>query len=178
MKDKITEHFGPFVILLVIWLGLLSHRFGFRFWKDWQGVILGVIVSAGVAFLVGRFFSPPVRKVFSPYRWFWAAVYLPYFFWYCLMANLDVLYRVLHPDMPINPGIVKVKTDLQSRSALTALSNSITLTPGTLTVDLSPDGEGTTDLYVHWINVYSRDREEATRMIVKRFEKILKRIFE
>lgn len=170
---------GSFIILLVIWL-LLSWPAGEgERALDWQGVILGVVVSAAVAWFYGRLFSPELSRIFSPRRLFWAALYLPYFFWYCLAANFDVLYRVIHPRMPIRPGIVKVKTSLKSKAALTALSNSITLTPGTLTVDLAPaeDG-GDTYLYVHWINVRDEDPEGATRLIVSRFERFLRRIFE
>jgi multicomponent Na+:H+ antiporter subunit E len=54
------------------------------------------------------------------------------------------------------------------------LANSITLTPGTMTVDMTDDGY----LYVHWINVKSDDIEEATRHIVSKFEGVLRRIFE
>ena len=52
-------------------------------------------------------------------------------------ANLQVAYLVLHPKMPIHPGIVRVKTGIQSELGRTFLANSITLTPGTLTVDLA-----------------------------------------
>jgi multicomponent Na+:H+ antiporter subunit E len=76
--------------------------------------------------------------------------------------------------MPINPGIVKIKTRLKTDAGITALANSITLTPGTLTVDLTDDGF----LYVHWINVKSTDTEEATRLIAERFEYFLEKIFE
>ncbi len=91
-----------------------------------------------------------------------------------MKANLDVVYRALHPKMPINPGIVKIKTELTTESGITALANSITLTPGTLTVDLTDDGF----LYVHWINVKSDDIEEATKHIAYKFEWFLKKIFE
>jgi multicomponent Na+:H+ antiporter subunit E len=84
-----------------------------------------------------------------------------------------VAYRVLHPDVPIRPGIVKVSTTLETRLARTFLANSITLTPGTLTVDI--DGQ---DLYVHWIYVHTDDPEEQTRQIVRRFEGFLKKVFE
>jgi multicomponent Na+:H+ antiporter subunit E len=77
--------------------------------------------------------------------------------------------------MPIRPGIVKVKTSLKSTEARTALANSITLTPGTFTVDLD-DEEGA--LYVHWLAVKAEDEEEATREIVSRFEPLLARIFD
>jgi multicomponent Na+:H+ antiporter subunit E len=90
------------------------------------------------------------------------------------LANLDVAYRVLHPYRPIEPGIVKVKTTLKSEVARVALANSITLTPGTMSVALTDDGH----IYVHWIKVGSKDLEEATRRIVGRFEPILKEVFE
>ena len=96
------------------------------------------------------------------------------FSWYVIIANLDVLYRVVHPDMPIRPGIVKVKTTLTNPAGRAMLANSITLTPGTMTVDMTDDGY----LYIHWINVKSEDIEEATRQIVSKFEGVLRRIFE
>jgi len=107
-------------------------------------------------------------------RIFWALVYLPVFFYYVIKANFDVVYRALHPKMPIRPGIVKIKTILKTESGITALANSITLTPGTLTVDLTDDGF----LYIHWINVKSDDVEQATKFIAQRFEWFLQRIFE
>ena len=94
-----------------------------------------------------------------------------------MKANLDVVYRALHPKMPIKPGIVKIKTNLKTDSGITALANSITLTPGTLTVDLTRQGEDNF-LYVHWINVKSSDIEQATEFIARRFEWFLMRIFE
>ena len=76
--------------------------------------------------------------------------------------------------MPINPGIVKVKTRLKTESGIAALANSITLTPGTLTVDVTDDGF----LYVHWINVKAEDIEGATELIARKFEFFLEKIFE
>ena len=107
-------------------------------------------------------------------RIFWFLVYIPVFFYYVIVANIDVAYRVLHPKMPINPGIVKIKTNLKTDSGITALANSITLTPGTLTIDLTEDGF----LYIHWINVKSTDIEEATKHIGQRFEYFIAKIFE
>jgi multicomponent Na+:H+ antiporter subunit E len=77
--------------------------------------------------------------------------------------------------MPINPGIVKIKTRLKSEAALTFLANSITLTPGTLCVDIEKD-EGV--LYIHWINVKNKDIIKATEHISERFEKIIEKVFE
>ena len=113
------------------------------------------------------------RKCFQITRWFWALCYIPMFIWECIKANLDVAYRVLHPLMPINPGIVKVKTTLKSDMGKMALANSITMTPGTLSVDI--DGQY---LYIHWINVKATEVEEASKKIIARFEKLLIKIFD
>ncbi len=156
-----------FVVALVVWL-LLT-------WSlDIQMLIAGVIASIIVAVLFHEI-MPKEHKVFiSPVRMFWLLLYVPVFFYYMLIANFDVVYRALHPKMPIKPGIVKIKTKLKTDSGITALANSITLTPGTLTVDLTDDGF----LYVHWINVKSDDIELATKFIAKRFEWFLEKIFE
>jgi multicomponent Na+:H+ antiporter subunit E len=141
---------------------------------DLQSVIIGVVV----ALFVGLLFGDKIERELGPghifRRIFWMLVYIPMFFWYVIVANLDVVYRVVHPDMPIKPGIVKVKTTLKNPAGRTMLANSITLTPGTLTVDIDDDDY----LYIHWINVQSDDIEEATRHIVARFERVLRRIFE
>jgi len=63
-------------------------------------------------------------------------------------ANLDVAYRVL--TMKIRPGIIRVKSDLKSDFGIFMLANSITLTPGTITVDID---EETHDLFIHNINI-------------------------
>ena len=154
------------VVLLAIWLLL--------FWEVSvpivaSGAIFSVIVGAGM----GRIYPDHPGKWLDPRRWLYLGLYLPYFFYYCAKANLDVAIRVLHPDVPIRPGIVKVSTSLKNPMAQTFLANSITLTPGTLAIDL--DGQ---DLYVHWININTDDPEKRFAEIVGRFEPMLRRIFE
>ena len=137
------------------------------------------VIGAGAFFalIVGtllREISPDgMDKALSPRRWLFFLIYVPYFFYYCLRANLDVALRVIHPDVPIRPGIIKVRTSLKGQMAKTFLANSNTLTPGTLTVDIDGD-----DLYVHWINIHKDDPAERTRDICGRFEPLLRRIFE
>ncbi len=157
-----------FFLGLLIWLGLC--------WPiDWQHLAVGIFVAGFVSFMTGDLFvkRPYVFKHASRYLWF--LLYLPFFIWECLKANIDVAYRVIHPNRPINPGIVKVKTSLKSDTALTFLANSITLTPGTLSVDIDEEGGF---LYIHWINVKDKDVDKASKLIVQRFEPILRRIFE
>jgi multicomponent Na+:H+ antiporter subunit E len=141
---------------------------------DVQMMTAGVIISVLVAVLFHELLPKEHRVFISPVRVFWFLVYVPVFLYYLVKANVDVMYRALHPKLPIRPGIVKIKTNLKTASAITALANSITLTPGTMTVDLTDDGF----LYIHWINVRYDDVEQATKHISETFEWFIKRIFE
>jgi len=161
-----------FILAFVIWI-LLTWPFADGK-VDLQVMAAGLIASIIVAFLFHEMLPKEHHVFISPVRIFWLLVFLPVYFYYVVVANLDVVYRVLHPKMPIKPGIVKIKTNLKSASGITALANSITLTPGTLTVDLTDDGF----LYIHWINVQSDDVDEATKLIAQKFEWFIKRIFE
>lgn len=157
-----------FLLALLVWM-LLS-------WPpDYQHFIVGILVSCFVSFMTGDMFvkRPHIFKHVSRYLWF--LYYIPLFIWECLKANVDVAYRVGHPDLPINPGIVKVKTTLKSDTGLTFLANSITLTPGTMSVDIDSENGF---LYIHWIDVKDKDMQKATEIIVHTFEQVLKRIFE
>ena len=131
----------------------------------------------GVALLVaiisrGEPFTASTLGFLHPKRLAYALMYIPYLFWAIVQSNLDVARRVIMPAMPINPGIVKVKTRLKNPLGRLFLTSSITLTPGTLTVDMV--GE---DLYIHWIDVQSQDVKIASREIVSGFEKYLEVIF-
>ena len=87
-------------------------------------------------------------------------------------SNIDVMSRVITPRVRINPAVVEVKTELKSKLGRLALANSITLTPGTLTIDIEGD-----TLYIHWIDASNVDIEGATQKIVRKFEKHLEVIF-
>ena len=65
--------------------------------------------------------------------------YIPWEFWQIVLANIDVVYRVLHPKMPIDPLIIEFETSLRGDFALVTLANSITLTPGTITISVEPE---------------------------------------
>lgn len=162
------SQFILFILAFLIWV--------FLTWPlDLQHALVGILVSVFVSYITGDMFvkRPHVFKSLNRYLWF--LYYIPLFIWECIKANLDVAYRVGHPDLPINPGIVKVRTTLKSDTALTFLANSITLTPGTMSVDIDPENG---ILYIHWINVRDKDIRKATELIVRKFEDILKRIFE
>ena len=141
-----------------------------------ERLCLGVFVSLLVFFMTkDMFLSEKISMASNFKRVLWFCYYIVIFCVECIKANIDVAYRVVHPDILIKPGMVAVKTVLRSDTALAFLANSITLTPGTTTVDIDKE-KGL--LYIHWIYVKSEDRDVATKLIVGRFERILKEIFE
>ncbi|MCD6461455.1 MAG: Na+/H+ antiporter subunit E [Thermoplasmata archaeon] len=131
------------------------------------GLVIGlwsveeIAAGAVIALIVGvatrkMFCSSGDMRMANPVRWFTFLVYLIYpFFFSMAKANLDVAYRVITGK--IRPGIVKIESGLEKDLAVLTLANSITLTPGTLTVDVD---EETNDLYVHWINVALGEEEK------------------
>ncbi|MEO0294218.1 MAG: Na+/H+ antiporter subunit E [candidate division WOR-3 bacterium] len=162
MKKK----FAQFIIYFIMWV-LLT-------WSlKLQDIMAGVLVALFITILTRKLFPEDIIKLLQPKRFFFALLYIPYLVYYIILANFDVAYRVLNPSLPINPGIVKVKTKLKNEFAKVILANSITLTPGTLTVEV--DGE---NFYVHWINIISDDPEVQREIILGRFERMLRRIFE
>lgn len=160
------RYIAVFILSLIFWF-LLTFKFSV------PNLIVGSVASAICSAIFGRYYFQNVYKYLQPWRWFWFLVYLTVFIWECIKANFDVAYRVLHPAMPIKPGIVKVRTSLKSEFAKTLLANSITMTPGTITVDIIDD-----DFYIHWIYVSSEDPEVYSKKITGNFEKYIKRFAE
>jgi multicomponent Na+:H+ antiporter subunit E len=156
--------FFSFMFLFVLWLLLAG--------TDTQEIILGAGVSLLISLLFSRQLSLYGEFRFSLKALLYSIIYIFVFLTALIKSNLDVAFRVIQPVIPINPGIVHVKTKLKSPLARLVLANSITLTPGTLTVETS--GE---DFYIHWIDVQSEDETGATEAIVKNFEKYLEVIF-
>ena len=136
-------------------------------------LIAGVIVVSLGTVIFGGYFTDKPIKFLQLHRIFWLIIYIPVFIWFMIKANIDVAYRVLHPERPIKPGIVKIKTTLKTNIAKVFLANSITLTPGTMTCEI--DGEY---LYIHWIWVQTSFVDKASKIIARSFEKYLRRIFE
>lgn len=160
------RYFAVFILSLIFWF-MLTFEFNL------PNLLVGAVASVITSAVFTRFFIHNISKLLQPQRYFWFLVYLFVFIWECLKANIDVAYRVLHPSMPIRPGIVKVRTTLKSDLAKMLLANSITMTPGTISVDIIDDC-----LYIHWIYIKSEDPEVYTGLITGAFEKYIKRIIE
>ncbi len=136
-------------------------------------IITGIILSVIVAFIARKVLFPKRSyRMLNPLRWVIFLIYfIGPFFWAMAKANIDVAYRVITGK--INPGIVKISPGLNSDLGITLLADSITLTPGTLSVDID---EKNNDLYVHWINVTTL--KPTTHHICANFPHWIRRITE
>lgn len=149
-----------------IWV-LLSQSF------SWQVWLAGAVVASLLAFSYSSArYAKLCRIAVSPNTFRALGGYAVLFLKELLKANFQVALLVVNPTLPIHPGIVKVKTSLKSPIGRLMLANSITLTPGTLTVEIEDDA-----LFIHWVNVSSPDIEAATHEIVQKFEKHLEVLY-
>ena len=130
-----------------------------------------LIVISLTALLISFFFVRARRfPRITPRRIAYGIAYIPYLFIQIVRANIDVASRVVRRTIPIRPGIVRVETRLRSPLGRAILANSITLTPGTLSVEIEGDR-----LFIHWIDV--TEGADATERIVSGFERYLEVIF-
>lgn len=154
-----------FAMLLFFWILL-----------DGSVAVDVLIVGTIAAGLVTRFYRDGLPIVTEARFTRAAAVaavgWVGYFLKELVKANLHIAAVVLTPALPVRPGIVKVHTRLRSRTARLLLANSITLTPGTLTVEIEDEW-----LWVHWVTMEAADPEEATRQIAAGFEHYLEAIY-
>jgi multicomponent Na+:H+ antiporter subunit E len=163
---SVRSFFYLLTLLLLIWLALTSSF-------NRQELAAGAAISLALAGLLFRWYRGLELPPPTPARIAWFGLYLGVLACEIVKANFDVAYRVLHPKLPIKPGIVVIKTGLKQDLAKMILANSITLTPGTFTLDIVRD-----NLLIHWINVRTDEADEATRIIGDKFEKYLRRIFQ
>ena len=150
-----------FATLMLFWLMLVNSL-------AVDTLLIGALVSLIIALLYRDGLS-----FFTEFRWTPKAIlagvaYYAYFFHQLVRSNLRLAAIVVDPDLPIEPGILKVRTGLKSSMGRLMLANSITLTPGTLTVEVQ--GEW---LYVHCVTIGEPDTESATRDIAAGFERYL-----
>lgn len=154
------------VALAVVWVLVTAS-------VRWDELVVGGLAVLVVAMAVRKLWGVYDGVRLTPKALFKAVLYLFIFIRELVKANIDVASRVLNPTLPIRPGIVRVKTTMRSPAGKLALANSITLTPGTLTLDVVGD-----EMYIHWIDVQAPDIDAATKAIVGAFEGTLKEVVE
>ena len=171
-KAKFPAIAATFAACFVFWILL---DFSFKI----EELIAGAVVSLLVALFSARFF------IHENAGWFFNPAHaLSAVFYWCgtfvaelVKANVDMAKRCFGGCKKINPGIVKVPVDLKSDYGQAALANSITLTPGTITMDITEE-EGQTYYYIHWIDVTAPSGKEAGQAIKGTLEKGLRRVWE
>ena len=179
-KAKFSDILSTAIVCYLFWLLLTGQIVSiFTGEASVQVLVAGVLVSVITALFAARFFiHEKAFFLFNPVRLLTMLFYsFIVFVWELIKANWDVARRALSPKLPVNPGIVKIETDLKSEYAQSMLANSITLTPGTITMDIV-EQDGKTYYYIHWIDVATADVKEAGDAIKSTLEKWVRRIWE
>lgn len=171
-KAKIPAVISTFVVCMGFWI-LLTWSFAV------QELVCGAVVSLAVALFCARFFvHEKPFWLFNPKKLLSLLAYclgvFPVELW---KANVDVAKRCFGGCKDVNPGFVKVPVDLKSEYGQSMLANSITLTPGTITMDIAEE-DGQTYYYIHWIDVTAESGKPAGDAIKGTLEKWVGRIFE
>ena len=146
------------VLLFVMWLILTANL-------QIANILIGLVVSFSISWLYIKLFTHKAFEFISP---FWLGVYLWILLKNLIISNLRITKRTLSKDMKLSPAIVAVKTNLDSDWKKLLLANSITLTPGTLTLDIKDD-----TLFIHDIEYHEGSNKEC---ITKEFEDIIAKI--
>ena len=130
MKAKIAA----FIIMLSFWVILSGMFDGFH-------LTLGVISCLLVAHFSGKLLFEGLKVEVRVKQIFGMLAYGPWLLWAIVLSSLEVAYIVLHPRMleKMDPQLIRFKTKLKSKFARVTFAQSITLTPGTITVSLQDD---------------------------------------
>lgn len=143
-------------VLFVLWL-MLSESFN----------ALHMAVGFSAALLVALLRTDLGAERTYVIRWWRALLYIPWLFSRILVSGVHVSYLILHPRLPIKPVLFRHRADLGSDEAVLLMGNSITLTPGTVTVEADDE-----ELIVHAL-----DEDSTGDVLSQRLEKMVARVF-
>ena len=152
--------FGKFILLFIVWIGLTNSL-------HYQELIVGIIVSIVIVY----FFTKSKEKInlFDEINKY--IRFTPLFIKNLIKSNIAIAKIVLDPKLPINPGIIKLQTTLANDFDKLLLANAITLTPGTITMDLENN-----DIYIHVLDLQTKDKNILQQEILEEYETILNNI--
>jgi multicomponent Na+:H+ antiporter subunit E len=157
--------FWLWLLLTFVWLAISSSL-------AIESVATGALISAALAYTFARKFEIWGGISFSPQRLYHFILYTGAFLVELIRANINMMRYVYAPRISVNPGVVKVKTGLKSPIGRLTLANSISLTPGSLVLDIGEEG-----LTVHCLDMRAIDPDDASRTIAGPFETHLERSF-
>lgn len=149
------------VVLLLAWMLLNNVSFGH--------LVLGLILATIIPWVAAPL-SDPHSRIKQPFR---ALRYIIMVLGDIVISNFEVAGRILRPNHQLRPGLVAVPLDLEGQFPLTVLASTISLTPGTVSVDFS---ENMKWLYIHAMHV--EDEQKLIEQIKSRYESPLREIFQ
>ena len=173
------KNFGLFIVTFI---------YCFIFWMllTWsvevKELVFGLIVCIPSAWFGSSFFvqdNGHISKWLNPIRWIKLLYYIVVVFgWELIKANVAMARNVLFNE-PLKQAVIKVPVNgIEDTYGLAMLSNCITLTPGTITMDVAEDpADGKTCLYVQWLIMESDDSVKAGEIIKGKMEKYIRGIF-
>jgi multicomponent Na+:H+ antiporter subunit E len=145
------------ILLALVWVGMT---------EDYTppNLAIGFLLGLLILFIASRVVGTPnylikVRQVIG---------LLLFTIWELIQANLRVAYEVLTPGYGMRPGVIAVPLDARTDTEITLLANLITLTPGTLSLDVSTDRRV---LYIHVMHIDDHNLEAVRRNIKEGFER-------
>lgn len=149
------------ILLALAWLALTGHFSGTNLFA---GLLLGYAVLWLTHRVQAMAYTKKVIQVLD---------FIMYFLWELVKASVRVTYEILTPTHHMLPGVISVPLDLESDLEILVLTSLITLTPGTLSLDVSEDRK---TLYVH--AMFIEDRERMQTAIKKGFERRVREVLQ
>jgi len=157
--------FWLWALLTLVWIAISSSL-------ALESVITGALIAAALAYMFARRFAIWRGIRFSPTRLYHFIIYTGVFVVELVRANINMMRYVYAPRLSVEPGVVKVKTNLKSPIGRLALANSISLTPGSLVLDIGKD-----ELLVHCLDMRAIDPKKVTETVSGPFEAHLEKAF-
>jgi multicomponent K+:H+ antiporter subunit E len=161
MRRRLLPHPYRSLAIVVLWLSLNNTI-------DPGHVVLGLLIGWLLPLLVGHFW-PTTVVMKRPWR---AVSFAGVVIMDVILANLRVARAILGPPARLRPGFIRVPLDLRSDVGITVLAQTITLTPGTVSADLTPDRR---TLIVHYLD--EGDPEALIAEIKRRYEQPILEMF-
>lgn len=132
-------------------------------------ILLGLAIALAMPLFTVRFW-PDRPRLRRPVK---VLIYILVLLWDITLANLAVARLILGPTARLRPAFLRLPIDLQDDFAIVVLSSTISLTPGTVSADISPDRRS---LLIHALDV--EDPERTVAQLKNRYERPLQEIFE
>jgi multicomponent Na+:H+ antiporter subunit E len=145
------------IILAILWMALTTKFSG-------SSLLVGFIIGFLILAFCSRVF---VKQAYAKKFWY-ILVFMVFILYELIESSLKVAMHVLKPTLSVRPGVIALPLDCETDLEITLLANLISLTPGTLTLDVSSDKK---TLFVH--TMYANDIEHERKMMKLKLEKRL-----